>query len=64
MTDLKLVRRSFTNYCSIGIDGRIGWSFDKRRSKSRAINLMLYAWVGLLESCSSAIRMENIIRSM
>lgn len=58
MTGVAKIEKSFTNYCGLGIDARIGWSFDKRRSKSRAVNLVIYAWVGLLRSCNRRIKMN------
>lgn len=40
--------RDFTNYCGFGMDGQIGYDFDKVRSESRAINMLMYAGVGFL----------------
>lgn len=48
----------------MGIDGRIGWSFDKKRKKSRALNLLIYGCVGIAESCSPKIKMDEIVMSM
>lgn len=43
---------SFCNYFSFGIDGKIGYSFDKRRTGSRIGNLMVYGTMGLLKAAS------------
>jgi hypothetical protein len=64
MEDVKVFRRSFTNYCSIGIDGRIGYSFDRHRSNSRIINQFLYAAIGLSKFCDTAFKMHNLVSKM
>ena len=38
----KLMCHSF----SIGIDARIGLSFEQKRTRSRACNVLVYAWEG------------------
>lgn len=35
-----------SNYFSIGIDARIGYGFDKRRTASRHKNKCFYCWEG------------------
>lgn len=64
LTGVTKIEKSFTNYCGLGIDARIGWSFDKRRSKSRAVNLLIYAWIGLVKSCHRRIKMYDMIHDM
>ena len=46
------VEYDFCNYFSFGIDGKIGYSFDKRRTKSRALNLMVYGTMGLVKAAT------------
>lgn len=42
--------RTFCNYFSFGIDGKIGYGFDKHRTKSRLGNLAMYACIGLAKT--------------
>lgn len=58
---VKVFRKSFTNYCSIGMDGRVGYSFDKHRGKSRAMNLIIYACIGFGKSCKPNAKMDKTI---
>lgn len=39
-------RRYMSNYFSMGLDARIGLSFDKKRSRSKAKNKFVYFWEG------------------
>lgn len=48
---VKTFRKAFTNYCSVGLDGRIGYSFDKHRSASRGMNLCIYGCIGCGKAC-------------
>jgi diacylglycerol kinase (ATP) len=34
------------NYFSIGVDARIGLSFDRNRQNSRVVNKAVYCWEG------------------
>lgn len=56
--------RKMANYCSIGIDARIGLGFDRNRSTNRFINKMVYAWEGLKKFVRPAMNMQNIIERM
>jgi diacylglycerol kinase (ATP) len=38
--------KKMSNYFSIGIESRVGYEFDKRRTKSRLSNKVVYAWIG------------------
>lgn len=42
--------RTFCNYFSFGIDGKIGYSFDKHRTKTRLGNLAMYGCIGLVKT--------------
>ena len=44
--ELKIYKTKLVNYCSVGIDARIGVGFDKKRTKSRFFNKMVYGWEG------------------
>lgn len=47
----KTWKRKLVNYCSLGIDARIGLGFDKRRTKSRFFNKAVYACEGVKKLC-------------
>lgn len=36
-----------SNYCSLGVDARIGLGFDRNRTKYRCCNKVVYGWEGL-----------------
>jgi diacylglycerol kinase (ATP) len=40
-------KKKMGNYFSIGAESQVGFSFDKRRTKSRRLNKGVYAWAGL-----------------
>lgn len=64
MDGIKVFRRAFTNYCSLGIDGRIGYSFDRHRSDSRLVNQFVYVAIGMSKFCDSANKMRHLIARM
>lgn len=39
--------KTFSNYVGVGIDARVSYHFEKRRTPSKFINLMLYGCIGL-----------------
>lgn len=43
-------QKTFCNYFSFGIDGKIGYGFDRHRQKSRLGNLAMYACMGLAKT--------------
>ena len=58
------MKRCFSNYCSIGIDGRIGYSFDKFRSSSRFMNMAIYSGIGIQKSFKKSTPMNHMIERM
>lgn len=46
-------KRSFVNYFSFGIDGKIGYSFDMHRTSSRIGNLAMYGVIGVIKETTS-----------
>jgi hypothetical protein len=60
----KAFRRSFCNYFSFGIDGKIGYAFDKHRTSSRVGNLMVYGAMGLLKSATKTKSIKELVESM
>jgi Diacylglycerol kinase accessory domain/Diacylglycerol kinase catalytic domain len=56
--------RKMSNYCSIGVDARIGLGFDRSRSTNRILNKLVYAWEGIKKFVRPAMNMHNIIEKM
>lgn len=48
---IKKYSRNMCNYFSIGIDGRIGLGFEKKRTNHQITNKIVYAWEGLKKMC-------------
>lgn len=51
--DLKKVRRFMVSFFSIGLDGRIGFQFDKHRTRNRSCNVFCYLLSGFENICCS-----------
>jgi diacylglycerol kinase (ATP) len=60
----KKIHRSFSNYFGVGIDARIGYSFDKRRTQSKFGNLLCYGCIGLFKWCKKAIQLHDLVENM
>lgn len=52
---------SFCNYFSFGIDGKIGYSFDPRRTSSRVGNLIVYGAMGLVKAASRTKTIQELV---
>ena len=48
---IRLYKRTFINYLSLGYDARVGYNFDKNRTSSRIGNKCIYFWEGLKKNC-------------
>jgi diacylglycerol kinase (ATP) len=48
---IRLYKRTFINYLSLGYDARVGYNFDKNRTSSRLGNKCIYFWEGLKKNC-------------
>ena len=46
----KSITKHFCNYFSVGVDGKIGYSFDLHRTSSRIGNLIVYGTMGFVKS--------------
>lgn len=64
MVEERPFKRSFSNYFGIGIDARIGYSFDRRRTKKRLLNLLCYGCIGLFKWCRPSVHMDELIDTM
>ena len=60
----KVIKRCFSNYCSLGIDGRIGYSFDKFRSSSRMMNLAIYGGIGIQKSFKKSVPINKLVEKL
>lgn len=60
----RLYQRKLSNYCSIGIDARIGFGFDKNRTKNRMCNKIVYAWEGIKKFLRPTLKMKSVIERM
>lgn len=47
MIEGKVINKNFCNYFSFGIDGKVGYEFDKYRTTSRLGNLAVYGAMGI-----------------
>ena len=47
-----IISKNFCNYFSFGIDGKVGYEFDKYRTKSRLGNLAVYGAMGIMSNFS------------
>lgn len=47
MVEGKVINKNFCNYFSFGIDGKVGYEFDKYRTTSRLGNLAVYGAMGI-----------------
>lgn len=45
------MKKSFINYFSLGYDARVGFGFEKSRSRARCWNKCIYFWEGLKKNC-------------
>ncbi len=47
----KSMKRLFINYFSLGFDARVGFGFNKSKSKYRCLNFLSYFWEALKKTC-------------
>ncbi len=52
------MKKHFCNYFSIGVDGKIGFSFDMHRTSTRMGNLAMYGVLGLAKSFTKTKSLE------
>ncbi|CAG9310217.1 unnamed protein product [Blepharisma stoltei] len=63
--DIKCYKRLMTNYFSIGLDARIGVGFDKKRTKNKHKNRMIYCWEGFKKIfCLPSPKVKKITTSL
>lgn len=52
------------NYLSIGVDARIGYGFDKRRTESQCMNKCCYCWEGFKKMFIHTKTVDQVIQFM
>jgi diacylglycerol kinase (ATP) len=55
------LKKKMCNYYSFGIDGRIGYGFDKSRTTSRSFNKMVYCWEGFKKIFIKTFKTNHIL---
>lgn len=60
----KTFSKHFCNYFSLGIDGKVGFSFDLHRTSSRMGNLAVYGAMGLVKSFTTTKTVKDLTRSL
>lgn len=53
-----------TNYFSFGMDARVGYHFDKKRSNFQFLNLLLYCLIGCFNRCKKIQTVEKVVDEM
>lgn len=53
-----------SNYCSIGVDARIGLGFDKVRTQSRCLNKVCYCLEGIKKLFLKTPKVHQVIQYM
>jgi len=49
------------NYFSFGLDGKVGYSFDKHRTTSRLGNLTVYGLLGLAKGLTKTQNLHDLV---
>ena len=59
----KKIQKTFVNYFSFGIDGKVGYSFDMHRASSRLGNLIVYGALGIVKGVTKTKTVDELIES-
>ncbi len=60
----KTFERSFCNYFSFGMDGKIGYSFDMHRTQSRLGNLAMYGILGMIKAMTKTKTLSSLVHGL
>ena len=60
----RTLKKTFCNYFSFGIDGKIGYSFDKYRTKNRYGNYAVYGAVGALNQITKNATIDELVKHL
>ena len=61
--DTKKITKHFCNYFSVGIDGKVGYSFDLHRTSSRIGNMLVYGAMGIAKSFTKTKKVGELTHS-
>ncbi|KRX04589.1 ATP-NAD kinase-like domain [Pseudocohnilembus persalinus] len=61
---IKHFQKIMCNYMSFGVDARIGLSFDRKRTTTRCVNQLVYAWEGIKQMCIKTPSASHTIHSL
>lgn len=53
-----------TNYFSFGMDARVGFNFDRKRSNFQLLNLIIYCFIGFCNRCKTIPSVEKVVTDM
>ena len=56
--------KTFVNYFSFGVDGEIGYEFDKRRTDNRLGNMAVYGAMGVKSGLSDIKSVGELVQVM
>jgi hypothetical protein len=56
-----VLTKPFVNYFSFGLDGKVGYSFDMHRTKSRLGNLTVYGALGFIKGITKTKNMHELL---
>lgn len=55
------MHKTFCNYFSFGIDGKVGYSFDKYRTKTRLGNMAVYGAMGAINHFQKNKSIDHLV---
>ena len=61
LLESKAIKRTFCNYFSFGIDGKIGYSFDMHRTSTRLGNLAMYGILGFAKTFTKTKTIDELV---
>lgn len=60
----KILKKTFCNYFSFGIDGKVGYSFDKYRTGTRIGNMAVYGAMGAKSQLEKNKDIDQLVESV
>lgn len=54
--------KKMSNYFSFGVDARVGYGFDKNRTKSRFKNKTVYCWEGFKKIFTKTPKLNDVLQ--
>lgn len=60
----QIFTKKMSNYCSVGVDARIGYGFDKHRTQSKHINKICYCLEGLKKMFIRTKKINEVVQDL